>query len=203
LEVLSTASAVPLAFSPDSRRLALSRGNSGVEVYDFIPPSNHLSAKELDGLWEALGAGDKCAGSRTALMLAAAPKDAVPFLHERLRPVPPDVKRLKKLLAELDDDSFERREAAVIELRKVGHDAERILREARDRPASAELRREIDSWLSADSFRTTIALQVLERIGNEESRRALAQLAEAKDDPWLAKEARAALERMKCGGDRK
>ena len=189
----------PLAVSPDGRRLAVRMDDSTVGLYDFAPPHTGLTAKQLDDLWQVLAGGDECRGGRAALVLAAAPKDAVGYLRERLRPVPPDVDRLKRLIAELDDDSFERRDAASAELRQMGRSAEPILRAARDRRGAAELRLRIDPWLSANKFRTTTALQILERIGNEESRRALAELAEEKGDAWLAQEAKATLDRMRRG----
>jgi hypothetical protein len=190
----------PLVFSPDGRRFAARIGAGMVWVFDFVPGKDRLSAKELEELWKEMAYGDDPDAYRAALALAAAPKDAVPFLRERLRPLPPDHARLKRLVADLDDDSLARRDAASTELRQVGRGAEATLREARERAASAEVRQRIDHWLAvglvADKVRSATALRTLELIGGEEARQALSALAEEKRDPWLADEAKAALDRL-------
>ena len=61
--------------------------------------------------------------------LAAAPGHAVPFLADRLRPVPVvDARRVEKLLGDLDSERFAARDAATKELTEMGGQVEPALR---------------------------------------------------------------------------
>lgn len=194
---------MPLAFSPDGRMLAVGMGDSTVQVHHIPPGRDRLTAKDLDELWTLLAGqdGQAPAAHRAVFVLAYAPRDAVPFLRERLRPAAPaDPGKVKKLIADLDADTFTTREAAFEELLKLGTAAEAGLREARKGKPSAEVRLRIDSLLTLAEAsgwgRATRALRALELIDNEEARKALAALAGDKGDPALAREAQAALDRL-------
>ncbi len=84
----------------------------------------------------------------------AAPK----WLRERLRTVPRiAAAELARLIADLDSDDFDRREAASKELAALGPQAESALRKALEETTSAEVRSRIgkllkplDSWVVTD-----------------------------------------------------
>jgi len=75
-----------------------------------------LSPKEVARLWEDLASEAKKA-HRAVGALSAAPQPPVSFLAARLRPIPvPDPPRVRRLLADLDSDTFAVREKAMAEL---------------------------------------------------------------------------------------
>ncbi len=194
-----------LALSPDGRMLAAVTDGSTVQVYHITPGrrGGGLAAKDLEALWKALtGEGQEApAAHRAAFALADAPKEAVPFLRQRLRP--PDAadrRKVTQLIADLDSDDVARRDAAFNELLKLGMPAEAPLRRALKEAPSAEARLRIVSLLKAAEasaqLRPARALRVLELIGNDEARQALAALREGQEDTWLGREAKAALDRL-------
>src|SRR5262249_21668088 len=126
------------------------------------------------------------------------------FLRGRVKPYPTaaaDVTR--KLLADLDGDSFEVREAAAKRLKELGLHAEPALRGALNARPSLEQRRRIEPLLaalvatsqalSAEDLRQLRALIVLERIGLPEARRLLENVAKGPESAALTRQARAAL----------
>jgi hypothetical protein len=177
-------------------------------VWDLAPatwptrkPVGDLGRKELGGLWSDL-ARDARTGHRAVQTLTAAPAQAVSFLSERLQPAAVDVKRVEKLLADLDAEQFEVREAASRGLSRMRYRVEPTLRRALEGRPSLELGRRLRAILaepkrpSADDLRMLRAIAVLERIGTPEARRILEKLsggAAVRE----TREARAALQRLK------
>jgi hypothetical protein len=109
----------------------------------------------------------------------------------------------RKLLADLDGDSFEVREAAAKRLKELGLHAEPALRAALNAKPSLEQRRRIEPLLaalaetpqslSAEDLRELRAVIVLERIGSPEARRRLEDAAKGPSSARLTRQARAAL----------
>jgi WD40 repeat protein len=201
-----------LALSPDGKMLAVAAYDGTVQVFHLTPRRKPAgwSAKDLEALWKAMaGEGEAVlAAHRAAFALADAPKDAVPFLRERLRPsAPADTKKVTQLIADLDADDYEVRDAAFEDLRKLGISAEPSLREALERKPPAEVRLRIESLLKtveqAEALRHTRAVRVLELIGDREACKELAALAAEKGHPWRASEAKAALDRLAATATRK
>ena len=164
-------------------------------------PAGDLDRKEFDALWSDL-AGDARKAYRAIGTLASVPARTMPFLKDHLRPRVVDTKRIEKLLADLDADQFETREAASQELARWRYRAEPLLRRALDEKPSQEARRRLQAILAepnrptAEDVRRLRAIAVLERIGTPEARQVLANLAggaEARE----THEAKAALERLK------
>src|SRR5262249_5510606 len=86
---------------------------------------------ELESLWADLATTDPVKAHQTTTTLVARPEQAVPFLKQRLQPVPtPEPRRLTKLLAELDDERFEVRQRATRELEKLAETVEPALKKA-------------------------------------------------------------------------
>ncbi len=199
-----------LAWSPDSAVLATGLSDTTTLLWDIRrppagpAPKERLSAKEVEKLWDALAKLPAEEAYRAIRKLAAAPRDVVPFLRERLRPVQPANPRyLGQLLAVLHGDDEEEREGARQELAALGHTAERALRGALKKDPPKDVRRVVKDLLRQLSpsarlpglVRPLRALEVLELIGDEASRRLLAALAEGCPEDELTQEAGAILRR--------
>src|SRR5262249_11077241 len=112
-----------------------------------VPWKAELSSEEMTSLWADLGA-DVPKAYQSLLILTDAPVQTVPFLKERLKPVPaPDRERLARLVKELDGDDFETRQKAETELEKLGELASPTLRKALEGNPSLEMRRRAERLL--------------------------------------------------------
>jgi hypothetical protein len=195
---------IAFAFAPDGRRLATGMPDGTILLWDISLPSSkaqHLEAKEIESLWADLAHSDAAKAWRAVWRLADAPQDALAFLRGRVKPYPTasaDVTR--KLLADLDSDSFEVREAAVKRLKELGPQAGPALRAALQTKPSLEQRRRIEDLLAAappppasEELRQLRALIALGRIGTPEARRLLEEVAKGPQSARLTRQARAAL----------
>ena len=151
--------------------------------------------------------------SNALLRLAASPEDPVELLRGRLRSAPrddPGARRVRRLVRDLDDDSFAVRQRAERELRHLGRPARGVLEEAlRDRP-TPEVRRRVERLLSALDrpgpdlalLRPLRAVEVLERSATPGARKLLEELASGEPDSDLTRAAKAALARLDAGAGR-
>jgi hypothetical protein len=164
-----------------------------------------LTQKDLEGLWETLVGNDAAKAYRAIWSMVADPDRSVPFLRERLKPVPPPAKgRVEKLLSELDSGVFKVREKAMAELEKMGALAKDAIKKALDGKPSLEVRRRLEKLmdklssftLSGEELRTWRALEVLELVGNPTARQVLQALGKGAPGVWQTEEARAALDRL-------
>jgi hypothetical protein len=202
-----------LAFTPDGKTLAAAEGpDTTIRLWDVSSltrarrrPAGSLTDKELEALWAELAGADAARAYRAIWALAAAPKQAVPWLQERLRPVAaPDPERVARLLTDLDSDNFPAREKAARELAGLGESAGPALRKAlADRP-SAEVRHRLEPLLaeldrpedSPERLRVLRAIEALEDVGTAEARQLLEKLAGGLAGARVTREARASLSRL-------
>jgi RNA polymerase sigma factor (sigma-70 family) len=196
-----------LAISRDGRRMATGHPDSTILLWDVRLPAvivASLSAKELEARWIDLASDDAAKAWEAVGRLTESPKEALALLRERVKPLPIAPKELtRKLLADLDSDSFAVREAAVKRLKELGLQAEPALRAAHAANPSLEMRRRIEDLLAAlqaapslptaEELRHLRALVVLECIGTPEARRLLEQVATGPESARLTRQARAAL----------
>ncbi len=193
-----------VAFAPDGRRLA-SGSDDGTalvwEVFDAGRPDP--TEAELAAWWDRL-AGEPTQAHQAVSALAAARTSAA-FLAQRLRPVEaPDEQRLARLVADLDGERFQDREAATKELERLDAVAEPALRQGLMGQPSAEARLRIERLLGRlveplthpDALRAVRAVEVLERAGSPEARRLLRSLAEGAPGARLTEDAKASLDRL-------
>jgi WD40 repeat protein len=188
-------------------RVATGMAEGDILIWDLAPskwpvprPPGDLDNKRLDALWSDLASDARRAYRAIGILTAMTPQ-TVPFLKDRLRPTAVDVKRIEKLLADLDGDQFETREAASRELARMRYRAEPMLRRALEKKPSPEARRRLQAILSgpnrplAEDLRTLRAIAVLERIGTLEARLILEKLADG-TAARETREAQAALQRL-------
>jgi hypothetical protein len=194
-----------LAFTLDGRRLVSSSDDTTALVWDLTGGAKEetLTRPQLEALWADLASEDAARAYRAVWSLAAAPRQSVPFLELRLRPVPRlDPSKVTRLLADLDSDRFAVRQQAAAELERLEAAAEPALRRALEGRPSLETRRRLERLLarletwSPERLRTLRAVEALERAGTPEARRLLNALAEGAAGAWLTREAAAARDRL-------
>jgi WD40 repeat protein len=210
--------AVSLAFAPDGRTLVSGSVDTTALVWDVTGrvwtgrlPRIDLTATELDGLWNDLGALTVPQAQQAAVWtLVAGQRHALPFLRKQMGPLRKELQEegrlILKLVADLDNDRFKTRARAFRELAKLGTAAELALRDALARSRSVEVRRSAEklleqlrkdtSPLSATRVRILRVIEVLEHVDNPEATALLKQLAEGDAETWLTRETKAALDRL-------
>lgn len=201
---------VRLCFSPDARRLVSGHADSTLLVWEVRKPkpvhARPLDAEALARAWADL-AGDPKKAFAARGSLAGSPAEAVAFLKKRLEPVrPADADRLRRLIADLDDDSFAAREKARKGLAALGELATEALNAALEAKPSAEARKRIRALLGVggvpdrETLRAVRAVAVLEDVGTPEATAVLESLAGGLAGARLTREAKAALRRMGGAG---
>ncbi len=127
------------------------------------------------------------------------------LLKEQLKPVKePDAERVRTLIARLDDPTFDTREAASAELRKLGDAVKPALKAALDKKLSAEAKQRLEALLAAldqprpagERLREVRAVQALEAIAPPQSREVLEVLSRGAPASALTRDAKAALARF-------
>jgi WD40 repeat protein len=184
-----------LAFSPDDTLLASGGSDTSVLVWDVAelttkrPLSEvRLGHAELERAWNDLGADSGEVAYRALWQFAAGGKPAAAFLKEQLSADPPDERRVKQLIADLDAEQFEVRDRAMRELTNLGVQAQPLLQKALERPPSAEAQRRLETLLAklppagvgpaGVELRHLRAMQALEYAGTAEARQVLQALAD-------------------------
>jgi WD40 repeat protein len=200
-----------LAFSPDGKRLVSGGRDSTALVWDVTggagagPARPGLSPRELEDLWTRLGNADGAKAYNAVWLLAASPRQSLPVLKKRLRPVEEaDLQRVARLVADLDSKRFAVRENAAHELDRLGESAGPALRKVLDGRPAPEVRRRVEQLLkqlsppvsSAALLRGLRAIEVLEHIGTAEARQVLKDLTKGMLATRLTEEAKAALDRL-------
>jgi RNA polymerase sigma factor (sigma-70 family) len=199
-----------LAFSPDGKRLASTGGDTTALVWDVTalpkaPGAAELSPAELEGLWADLAGADAVRAWSAVWRLSASPPQALPLARDYLaHAADADPRRIKRLIAELDDDAFAVRERASEELEKLGAAAELALRAALAATGSAEVRQRVTRLLDklaapggqSEARRLPRLVTLLELLATPEARRALEAAAKGDADARLTRDAAAALQRL-------
>ena len=201
-----------LAFSPDGRALVSSShdGSAAIRELRNVYPAGpiaeiKLSPTELAHLWEALAHSDPARAHAAVARLSAAPGQAVPWLRGQVRPVTPIAdQRIAQLVADLDSNTFSKRQRASDELELLAERALPALRQALERKPSLEVKQRAERLLarldspitSPELLRALRTVRVLERTGSADARNHLAKLADGAPGALLTEMSRQAVVRM-------
>jgi WD40 repeat protein len=198
--VFRTRGTVPVAFSPDGRRLAATNPDDGsILLWDLrrlvlagAPPAG------LVALWAKLGE-PTAEGWRAAWQLSTLP-GVERFLAGKLRPVEPPTAAMKKWLAELGSDRYAVREEASRGLAGAGEAAGPLIRDALRQANDLEVHRRLErlvaalSQLHPERLREARGVLALELCGTVEAAAVLRRLAKG-SPAMITREAKAALVR--------
>jgi hypothetical protein len=161
--------------------------------------------EKLQALWDDLAEADPRTAHAAVLRLAGSPKVALPFLRFQLKPaVRPKAARVRRLIASLDAKAYAARKKAADQLAALGVQAAPYLRQALKKKVSAEVVKRCRALLQKVDLAGRVpqrrrwyrGIEVLERVGSEESRRQLQALAGGDPRADLTSEAKAALARL-------
>ncbi|MBO0697619.1 MAG: hypothetical protein J2P46_04435, partial [Zavarzinella sp.] len=134
--------------TPDGRRAVAVQPDGTAIVWDLIakaPPPGKWTREELDRWWADLGGADAGVAWRAVWRLAEVPSDeVVPFLRRSLKQSAPDPAVVRRLITDLESDSFAVREKASKELEGQGPDAIPAVRQALKESRSAESRQRLE-----------------------------------------------------------
>jgi hypothetical protein len=190
-------------FSPDGRTI-FSYGQDGQGyAWDLMPKPAAGARPALDEIWADLADAKANKAYRALWLLTATPNKSVPFLRDRLKPIPPPDKKIQQWLADLDGDKFAVREAATKELEKIGERIQGSIRMALKGNVTLETRRRLEQILKKlpdipgpDILRTIRAITALERIGTPDAQGVLEALARGAPGARETEEAKESLTRL-------
>jgi WD40 repeat protein len=198
-----------VAFAPDAKTLASASADNTVLIWDVtkitrLAAIRALEPGELEERWQTLAGNDAAKAFKAIHDLAAAPKEAVPWIKEQLKPAKPfDQKRTLELLKNLDSEEFKTRDSATKELLKLDEQIVPALDKALAANPSLESKRRLEGVrdkltaivLQGERLRDYRAIEVLERIGTPEARQVLQELAKGAPGALITSSAQAALKR--------
>jgi WD40 repeat protein len=202
-----------LAFGADTATLFTGGSDGTVLIWDLgdhIRKARHvvkLSPEEEKRLWTELADSDTAKAYRAMGTFVTSPTQAVDILGGHLKPVEKlPAANIDKLIVELDNDDFEKREKASRELRQVGPQGKAALQKSLETSKSVEQCRRVKELLaelneretkpSQSELRELRAIEVLETIGTPLARSILESLAKGASGIRLTDEAAAALGRL-------
>jgi outer membrane protein assembly factor BamB len=180
------------------------------EVGSQAPAAGALGAagrpKTLQAAWDDLAHPDAARAYRAVEALTRRRGQAVAFLKERLRPAaPPDTGEAARLIRDLDNKAFAKRQKAMKGLERLGAEAEEALEAVLRGNPPLEVRRRVQQllgevrWqgLHPERARPLRAVEALEMIGTAEARQLVQTLAGGLAGDLLTEHAQATLARLK------
>jgi WD40 repeat protein len=196
----------------DGRQITTVEPEGTLLIWDLRPPfrSNGktratVEAEQIAGWWEDLAKPDPAVAYAAIWKLTDASDDGVALLRKHLKPaVDADFDKVRKLIKELDDDSFEVREKASRELEKMGSGIQPAVQHFLEGRPPPEVRRRLEALVqssaavsrSPELLRRLRAIGVLERIATKDARQLLTTLAGGVPHAPETQAAKTALERM-------
>jgi WD40 repeat protein len=207
-----------LAFSRDGTRLAVAGGSATALVYDVaafyrgdkahpVVKAAELTPERLEELRLELVGTDGARAYRAVYRLSAAGRRELEFLKGCLKgDTDANERGIARLIADLDNEEFAKREKASQALEALGAVAEPAMRRALADSESAEAKRRIKRQLSkldpgheashtAEVIRVRI-IEALELNGTPEAQEMLLELAKGPGESLVAQEAKASLKRL-------
>src|SRR5262249_17533576 len=118
-----------VSFSPDGRTVALGVSDSTVLLWDVTTgvgkDRRALVNRDLETRWQLLAEADPATAYQAMWALVSCGRATVSLFKEHLLPLPAvDGKHLARLIADLDNEDFARRQQVTDELEKLGELAE-------------------------------------------------------------------------------
>jgi WD40 repeat protein/beta-lactamase regulating signal transducer with metallopeptidase domain len=202
-----------VAFAPNGKSLASGAADTTILLWDVAgtlgnlakPHPVELSSTRLEALWDDLADVHAGKAKRGVLVLADSPAQAVPFLSDRLKPMPHvDPEKIKAWLADLESGKYAVRQEAAANLLKTGEQALPALRKILASAPSLETRKRAEELvdrlttgsLTVEQLRTVRAIEALERMGTADALRLLRALAAGGPGALPTRESQAALGRL-------
>lgn len=200
-----------MVFSRNGRSLFVANSDSTILEWDVAnrwkngqrsPADETLNRDRLNVLWRTLSeTPDKAYPAVWELL--DHPAESVPFLIDKLSPVKPvEEKRVRKLLVQLDSESFAEREEANRQLMALGEQVVPLLHQTLKERLSLEVRKRVEGVLEAlkraptsEQLRLLRALAVLEWSNRPEAVDHLRRLADGAPSALLTQTAKAAWRR--------
>jgi WD40 repeat protein len=198
-----------VAFLADGKRVVSASEDRTVLAWDLnladtCAAKVPYTDKDLNALWKDLGSDDALEAYKALCRLVLAPKEAVPYLSERVRGEDKVGLRVRRCIRDLNDDDFERRNAASEELLSLGYQAlpciEEALRgklpvevEKRCRQLHKELVKQLPPPAVLQRLR---GIEALERIGTEAARQALEEVGKGSTSAVETQRAQEAIGRL-------
>jgi hypothetical protein len=203
-----------VAFAANGKTLASGAADTTILLWDSVPTLKELAkptivelpTEEIETVWRDLAGEDAGKAVRGVQKLSAAPKQAVPFLAEHLKPAERiDPEKINHWITDLDSAEFAVRQDANANLLKTGEQAVPALRKVLASSPPLETRKRIEELLdrltsgalSSEQLRCVRAIETLERIATPEARNVLHTLADGAPGALPTRESQTALERMK------
>jgi RNA polymerase sigma factor (sigma-70 family) len=198
---------VSLLFAPDGKHLFSGGTDTTALTWDLSQPrptpADKLPPKALESLWTDLAGKDATRAFAALRRLSVCPDQSAALIRERVRPAaPPDVQRLATLLAELENDRFEVRRRAEVDLEGLGDLAEMALCRALADEPPPDLRQRLERLRdklavpTPDLLRELRAVELLELLGTAEARQVLQTLAGGVPTARLTHAAANAVQRL-------
>jgi WD40 repeat protein len=197
------------SFSPDGQLLATASNDQTVLIWDLRDSAKRVTVRHspdvLQRFWTDLDNPDPARAYQALWSLADAPEQTPAFLADHVRTLLiVDRDRITRWIADLDDDDFDVRDRARLELERIGDRAEATMRRALAASPSAEVRRQLRALLerleTGESFdarrRLLRVVETLETIGTPAARRELQHIVDQAPVSWLAGDAEDALKRL-------
>jgi hypothetical protein len=201
-----------IAFAPDGKTIlsgsadtTILRWDAAVLMKDF--PNLHLvelADGAVESLWTDLAGEDAGKAYQSLLKLAAAPKQAVSFLGERLKPAAAvDLQKVERWIADLESAKYVVRQEAAANLVKTGEQAVPALQKVLTARPTIETRKRVEELidkltggtLNAEQLGLVRSVEALERMDTAEARQLLRTLAKGAPGAFSTQQAQAALDR--------
>jgi len=207
-----------LQFSADGRLLLSTSRDTTALVWDLSGlnkngasrSSGHPPRQDFDSLWADLS-GENATKAFQAILHLATVNESVPLIKARLlelnRSFAQRQAQIRKAVTALSSDQLEVRKKALAELKKLPDESEPWLGRVLASNPPVEIREEIEELLEStrgacpvpETLTVLRALEALEMMATPDAREALQTLTRESAESWLAREARASLQRLEKG----